>query len=397
MRRILFVDDEPRILQALERTFMTLDNEWDMEFVASGKEALEHLDARTTDVLITDMRMAGMDGAELLQQAANDYPTVVRLVLSGQASQDAVRRATPVAHRFISKPCRPDVLREVVERSCILHEQLHDGRLRELVDGTAAGAARPKMYVALEKALASPTVSASDIATIIGTDAAMSEQLLRHVNSSLVGLRQSITDVERAVAYVGAALLKNLVLSYEVYNLTTTASLSLDREYRHALTSAVIARSMFEDATSREAAYTGALLHDLGKVYLAQGQPEAFDRLRARALSEDRPSHEIESEESQGATHAEVGAYLLSSWGIPTPAVEAVAHHHAPWRIPARAFDLTAGVYAANILASEAGACADDSKRGGLDENFLESIGITEEQVTSWRLSAKRAADDDKA
>lgn len=54
----------------------------------------------------------------------------------------------------------------------------------------------------------------------------------------------------------------------------------------------------------------------------------------------------------------------------------------------------TAGVYAANILASEAGACADDSKRGGLDEKFLESMGVTEEQVASWRLSAKKAADE---
>ena len=66
MKRILFVDDESMVLDGLRRMLRGMRNEWEMEFAASGHEALKILDSKQFDVIVTDMRMPGMDGCQLL-------------------------------------------------------------------------------------------------------------------------------------------------------------------------------------------------------------------------------------------------------------------------------------------------------------------------------------------
>ena len=83
MKRILFVDDEQRILDGLRRLLRDKRAEWEMVFVDGGSKALEQLRASPFDIVITDMRMPGMDGATLLTHVKEEFPDVVRLVLSG--------------------------------------------------------------------------------------------------------------------------------------------------------------------------------------------------------------------------------------------------------------------------------------------------------------------------
>src|SRR5258708_18407653 len=83
MMRILFVDDEPNVVHAMRRTMHCMRNEWDMEFVSSGPEALDCLAKNPADVIVSDMRMPGMDGWQLLAEVKRLYPQTVRLVLSG--------------------------------------------------------------------------------------------------------------------------------------------------------------------------------------------------------------------------------------------------------------------------------------------------------------------------
>jgi YesN/AraC family two-component response regulator len=82
VNRILFVDDEPNVLAGLKRMLYSLRNEWDMTFVSSGAEALQCLSESPFDVLVTDVRMPGMNGVELLEQVVNLHPGVIRIVLS---------------------------------------------------------------------------------------------------------------------------------------------------------------------------------------------------------------------------------------------------------------------------------------------------------------------------
>ena len=120
MRHILFVDDEQQVLNGLQRLLRPRRHEWHMSFVLGGEAGLASLDEAPYDVIVCDMRMPGVDGATVLMHVQEHYPHMVRVVLSGHTELDGTLRALPVAHQFLSKPCDPDVLKEVIERTVAL-------------------------------------------------------------------------------------------------------------------------------------------------------------------------------------------------------------------------------------------------------------------------------------
>src|SRR5580700_5510634 len=99
MIRLVFVDDEARILDGIRRSMYCMRGEWQMRFEGSGADALLSLANEPADVVISDMRMPGMDGSELLSEVKRLYPETVRFVLSGQAEAESIIRVTRNAHR----------------------------------------------------------------------------------------------------------------------------------------------------------------------------------------------------------------------------------------------------------------------------------------------------------
>ena len=123
-KQVLFVDDEPNVLQGLQRMLHPLRNEWQMTFVQSGAEALVRLEQETFDVVVSDMRMPGMDGARLLNEVMQRFPRVVRIMLSGQVGKEAVLKATGPTHAYLSKPCEPEALKAAILQTPGEHELL---------------------------------------------------------------------------------------------------------------------------------------------------------------------------------------------------------------------------------------------------------------------------------
>src|SRR5579883_2449595 len=107
MNRILFVDDEPKVLEGLQRMLYPLRGEWQMEFVSSGQQALRRLSEAEFDVLVTDIRMPGMGGLELLSEVIQQHPQVIRLVLSGTVDQELTLRSAAVAHQYLVSRAMP--------------------------------------------------------------------------------------------------------------------------------------------------------------------------------------------------------------------------------------------------------------------------------------------------
>jgi YesN/AraC family two-component response regulator len=116
-KKILFVDDEPLVLQGLKRMLRRERTEWDMTFVESGREALEMMEITSIDVVVSDMRMPGMNGAELLEQVTARHPETVRIILSGYADQDLVLKSIGTAHQYLAKPCDPTTLKATIKRA----------------------------------------------------------------------------------------------------------------------------------------------------------------------------------------------------------------------------------------------------------------------------------------
>ena len=119
---ILFVDDEPSILRSLKRSLFKKRSEWNMHFSESAANALEILAENDVDLIITDMRMPVMGGVELLKKVREQYPTVIRIVFSGQSEKNDMLNSVSLSHQFLAKPCDSKDIKNAIESSLNLRK-----------------------------------------------------------------------------------------------------------------------------------------------------------------------------------------------------------------------------------------------------------------------------------
>ena len=197
-RRILFVDDDIEVLNALRDRLRRRRRDWDMVFALDGARALQACAEQPFDVVIADMRMPEMNGVELLQEVMRRYPATARIMLTGQITEKLKLAAMRVTHRFLDKPCSPKQLDKTVERCCTLTQLLDDATLRKVVGGMDHIPSVPKNYWALNEALDNPEVELAKIASIIEQDLAMNARVLQIVNSAYFGLTRQSSRAHRA-------------------------------------------------------------------------------------------------------------------------------------------------------------------------------------------------------
>jgi len=396
MKRILFVDDEPKILEGLQRSLRAERHQWEVAFASGGEAALTMLAAAPFDVVVSDMRMPGMDGAALLETVRQQYPSILRIILSGFTEMEASLRAVPVAHQFLLKPCEPDTLRTAIDRATSLVEVLNSKMMTSLVGAMQDLPSIPRTYMELRKALADPETSIERVVRIVEKDVAISAKILQLVNSAFFGLTREISDIKMAVSYLGINILQNLVVSIEAFRMfqpkKAIPGFSIEELHSHSQLAARIAAHFPAEKKLPGAVVVAALLHDVGKLVIAERAPDHFARAVAGAREERRPLFVVE-EELIGVSHAEVGAYLLSLWGLPYPVVEAVAHHHHPQRVPQHKVDMITVVYLSNLLAHEVGGDIGDSQLvfQEIDHKVLTDVSAAD-QLPEWRQMAEAAA-----
>lgn len=380
--RVLFVDDEPRILDGLRDLLRKQRHRWTMEFALGGEAALAALDRAPFDVVVTDMRMPRVDGARVLAHAQERHPQALRIVLSGQTEVDAALRAAHVAHQFLAKPCDVATLTGAIERASRLHGLIEDPRVRAVVGRLDRLPAAPRLYAALTARMQEADASAVDIARLLEQDMAMSLKLLKLVNSAFFGVVRPITTTREAVAWLGFESIKNLVLTVEVFRSAPGVDVpgfSVEGLQRHALEVAGVARKLLRDPRHAAEAFTAGLLHDIGALVWAMACPNELERVLAAASADPGARHTVE-ESVTGVSHAEVGVYLLGIWGLPCPIVEAVAHHHHPERVARQEFDVSAAVHVADRLMHEAARPTENP----LTERDLQALGA-QASIETWR------------
>ncbi len=383
------MDDESRILDGIRRMLYAERKRWEMEFALGGEAALKAFGAKSFDIVISDMRMPGMDGATLLTQIKEISPITVRIILSGHTEVEAAMRAIPVAHRFLAKPCNASALREAIERTCNLQDVLSSPDIRRVVSGIAELPSSSASLAALTEALSDPTASVERVTGVIARDIAMSAKVLQFANSAFFGASQTVTSVAGSVGYLGIETLRNLALTVKAFRTIEQdpaipvgfwEELSI-----HANRTAAIVAQLPLDKESLEIAVSAGFLHELGDLIVASCMPEAFASILMTAQERKCKTFEVE-EERLGFSHAEIGAYLLGIWGLPRSIVDAIAHHHHPTRVPHDRLDPLTAVYVADLLADQSRA---ELQSGDLaisehDKDCLQELGITE-QFFEWR------------
>ena len=390
MKRILFVDDEPMVLDGLRRMLRGMRNEWEMEFAASGHDALEMLDSKRFDVIVTDMRMPGMDGCQLLNHVKELHPQVVRIVLSGHSDKDMILESIGPVHQFLSKPCDAETIKTTVSRVCSMRDLIEDEALIKVISGVESLPSLPELYSEVIDEVNSGEGSLNRVGEIISKDSGMSAKILQLVNSAFFGLPRQITSPVKAVQLLGLDTVKALILSVKVFSMFSPSDLALysaDHLWHHSLGTGVFARAIAErekwGQEPADEAFMAGLLHDVGKLILVEKFPA---KCREVAESVERTNCRIHEAEQDifGTTHARVGAYLLGIWGLSESITKTVAYHHSPGSCPGSAFNTLAVVYLANIFEREKLSGADAESASELDTSCLEGLGIAD-RAAIWR------------
>jgi HD-like signal output (HDOD) protein/CheY-like chemotaxis protein len=388
-RKILFVDDEPNILDGLKRMLRSMRKDFDLCFAENARDALAMMDQHEFDVVISDMRMPGMDGADLLHEVQKRHPHCIRIMLTGQADDESTLRTIGVVHQFLAKPCDPDRLKNILIRASALHRLMVDGTLKNIISGIDTLPSLPSVYAELQKKIRDPEASLDDIGKIIGRDIAMTAKILHLVNSAFFGLYQKVESPARAVKLLGLDTIKALVLISQIFS-----EMSLPKDlvpshalWLHSITVGTLAKRISESETdSKEMidnSYVAGVLHDIGKLILVCKMESNYRDAVTLARQKNIPLREAEKTIFQ-ATHCEMGAYLMGLWGFQSDIVEAIGFHNQLEKYPATAFSPALAVHIANVAYYR---FHQDEVIGSVpefNESYLQRIGMGD-KLEKWQ------------
>lgn len=388
----MFVDDEPLVLQGLRRMLHPLRHEWEMVFMESGPQALASIDRSPVDVVVSDMRMPGMSGAEFLAEVMKRHPETIRLILTGHAEQDLILKCVGTTHQCLSKPCDPETLRKTVQRAALLGGALRNESIKKLATRMDRLPTIPTLYSELIEKLQSPDAMLDDLAAIVQRDIGMTAKILKLVNSAYFGLSRRISSPTEAVSYLGIETIKSLALSlhaFSQYQVTRSGGLSLEDVWNHSLLvgegARALARAEGLGRREQDEAFVSGLLHDTGKIVLACNYPAEYGEALQLAATGGMGLLAAERQVFS-CTHADLGGYLLGLWGLPPPVVEAISFHHSPADAMAEGLAPVVLVHAADAFVNAAAPPGRSPALGAKepDQAFLTQFGLAG-RIESWR------------
>ncbi|MBL8700181.1 MAG: HDOD domain-containing protein [Alphaproteobacteria bacterium] len=365
--RVLFVDDEPNVLEGLRRLLRSKRNQWDMRFATGGAEALAVMAAEPIDVLVSDMRMPGMDGADLLAAVAKKHPDTVRFILSGQSDSDALFRAIGTCHQYISKPVPSDSLVQSIERSLRLRAIMRSPRVRAAISGLPSVPSPPAIYSTLLAELRLGVPHLDRIERIIARDPGLSAKLVQIANSAYFRRLREVHSLASAINFLGFDLVKAVVVNLAVVAQLRCREIDgrpIESVIDYSLDCAAMARQLAEAEGLPPSvcgdAFMAGLLHEIGLLVLADNFPAQMSEIAAAARAAREPATARERA-AFGACHAQIGACILGTWGFLDTIVEAVMHHHDPIEAMPDRLDLTMVLrIAIRLVDAGAAGAADD-------------------------------------
>jgi putative nucleotidyltransferase with HDIG domain len=331
------------------------------------------------------MRMPLMDGAQLLEEIKRLHPDMVRMILSGQSSREAVYRSISPAHQFLSKPCDPQELVARLSQAFAMRDLLANQALKTVISRLRSIPSLPTLYEEVTAALRKEDPSLNEIAKIISKDVGMAAKILQLANSAFVGASGRVSSLSQALSLIGTDTVRTLVLSVHVFsqfesNKQVTGNLPALWDHSVAVSGLAQRIASCEGCGKAmvEESFTAGLLHDIGKVVLLAEMPREYHQ-----IFEMNPRSKDVELERLGCTHAEVGAYLMSIWGLPLSLVHTVAFHHRPGETAETHFSTLTAVHAADAIASatDASPLNHDAE---LDLSYLERLGLSERESV-WR------------
>ncbi|SNR86266.1 response regulator [Actinoplanes regularis] len=381
--RVLFVDDESRILDGLRRSLRVKRNEWEMAFAVEGAEALEMLARDPYDVVVSDMRMPRMNGAELLTNISREHPHIARVVLSGHVEPDTAIQVAVAGHRFLTKPAEVTSLIAVIEQMLFRTSSAHQDAARRLAGGVRAIPTLPE-HTERIAALLAPDASLTGAVQTVMHDVGLTAKLLQLSTSTFFGARPRNSSIESIVHAMGLPTVQAVAGAGHELRSTEPWDPEIEQHlrvaWRHAMATASLAGSMASPA-NRPYAQAAALMQDVGQLICL-----------AEIGADQRAGLDLAAGSRDGVPFRDVGVELLHLWGLPAPVISAVAQRDRPHTPDPSGLGVAGAVRVAHLLIRQTRPGGPETDAHAAELTALLSHPQLAAQNLDWRESAASAA-----
>ena len=375
---LLFAGGDAAWFSQIERDIRCLQPNWRCTYSADSKQMLEKWASGSFFALVVDGKMT--DGPGLVKALEKEIAQTICLVRCNTHDRAAAAHWKGTGVAFVSEEGDASVLAASVKRAARLRDWMADAAIKKLVAQIRKLPAQPKLHTEVSTELQSPSGSLDTVGRLISQDPVMSAKILQVVNSAFFGMSREISDTTESVMVLGAERIKALILlaaAFSQYSNAKCPGFSIEPIWGHSLQVGLFARAIAlaetKNTRTAEAAFTAGLLHDIGKLVLAGNLPEMYGTVMRLRTSRNVTTREAEME-MLGTSHAELGACLLATWGLPLPILEAIAWHHQPERSDEHGFSLLAAVHAANAFSQEQ--TPGDFERAKINTAYLINAGL---------------------
>ena len=389
-KRILFLDDDVNVLSGIRRMMRDERDEWKMEFVSHAADALSVMEDDHYDVVVSDLRMPGMNGVEFLEEVRSKYPETIRFILSGYSEQPLQEQAVMVAHQFVSKPCDASRLKSLITRSFALRDKLKSETVTKVLSKLRNLPVMPDVYNNIINILKTPNANPRQIGEMIASDIGMSAKTLQVTNSAFYGLANEIVDPVHAVVYLGLKTVEALVLTHGVFAELSEKSVKdffVDGLQSHCFRVGTLTKKICKahqmSQEDIEVATMAGILHDAGKMVLISQFPDEYREIILRSRAECVGADHIESQ-LLGVSHAELGGCLLNLWGLPNAIIEAATYHHHPGHHVSDELTVVSAVHAANAIDHQLCSGLGDGFASQIDRDYFEAFQVSK-QLKKWQ------------
>ncbi|MBR9805274.1 HDOD domain-containing protein, partial [bacterium] len=338
-----------------------------------GEEGLEFLEDEPYDVVVSDMRMPGMDGAAFLKKVYERYPETVRIVLSGHADDESSVKAGLVAHQWLDKPCSQDELVAALTRIEEGIERLPSLDVRQAVGKVSSLPTPSSTFLQIKDVISNDADAIGAVTDLIAEDPGLTAKVLQLTNSSFFFRGNPVTEVKDAVVRLGLDVVVGVVMLAEVYMKAPNADhFDTTKEQQHCLSVSRLVGEMF-DSDLKKIAVMAGLLHDVGRYIIVQVFPEKLEEYTT-AL-QDKTQHIYKVERSIfGTDHGQLAGYLLFLWGFSNDIIDAVVNHHLVDDASAESWSPAAAIYLANQLL----------RKNEIPDDLLQRLGV-QDRIEGWR------------
>jgi putative nucleotidyltransferase with HDIG domain len=247
----------------------------------------------------------------------------------------------------------------------------------------------PAVALRVTRMLREENVSISELGKVIENDQAMVTKILQLVNSSFYPFRSKIESIPRAVVVLGLNTIRNAVLSVSLMEAFRSKDdleqFDIEEFWHHSIAVAATSKHLAEKTRLEipDECFVAGLLHDIGKVILAQYFKAQFTQVLELIRSEHATFYEAE-QRLLPVTHAEIGGYLVGKWDLPDSLVHAIKYHHGI-SDSASNLNLSMIVHVANIIANQCKAESDfEFDYSHIDPPALEITKDQLETASDW-------------